>query len=218
MTLKSGTKTRKLILTTALVLFNEYGSHRVTTNHIAGEMGISPGNLYYHFKNKEHIIRELLGQLVEGFDTLINIGNAKTYDLATVIDTIRDAGNLIYDYRFIYIELAALLTRDDIFKKMYHEIKKRRIQEFVLLFEYLAKTDILIRPIAPDERDAIFAIIWSFAEGVITTLHTDSIPVTRLSIQTQLFRIGYILKAYLKPAVWEDMQARSGDKSLDILE
>jgi len=54
MTAKPKSKRRDLILTMALKLFNEQGSHKVTTNHIAKAMGINPGNLYYHFKNKEH--------------------------------------------------------------------------------------------------------------------------------------------------------------------
>jgi len=34
----------------------------VTTNHIAA-VGISPGNLYYHFRNKEGIIRAIFEQM-----------------------------------------------------------------------------------------------------------------------------------------------------------
>ncbi len=41
--------TKQAILTTAIDLFNDKGTAAVSTNHIAEAMGISPGNLYYHF-------------------------------------------------------------------------------------------------------------------------------------------------------------------------
>ena len=55
MTILSEPNKRQRILTTALMLFNHQGSHQVSTNHIAKAMGISPGNLYYHFRNKGEI-------------------------------------------------------------------------------------------------------------------------------------------------------------------
>ena len=55
--------TKSRILAGALALFNERSAGAVTTNHIAEALGMSPGNLYYHYRNKEEIVRALFGQL-----------------------------------------------------------------------------------------------------------------------------------------------------------
>ena len=120
------TQRREWILDAALELFNEMGSGRATTNHIAKAMGISPGSLYYHYKSKEHIIRELLKRLIEGFDALIPRQLDDKPFPRFVGETMDAICDLIFSYRFIYIELAALLARDRIFRDMYHDIKVRR--------------------------------------------------------------------------------------------
>ena len=48
--------TKQKIKKAAIELFNNQDTLSVTTNHIAKQAKISPGNLYYHYKNKEEII------------------------------------------------------------------------------------------------------------------------------------------------------------------
>jgi len=108
---------RKLeILETARRLFNESNTQAVTTNHIAKAMGISPGNLHYHYSNREEIIRVLYEQLrdearleVEELPKDIHTLNAHE----TLLITIQ------WKYRFFFRELLFLFARDEKLKVMY---------------------------------------------------------------------------------------------------
>ena len=56
-------KTRDLILLTAKRLFNTYGVQVISANRVADEMGISTGNLHYHFRTKNEIIYALYKEM-----------------------------------------------------------------------------------------------------------------------------------------------------------
>src|SRR6266542_3409730 len=103
--------TRERILAAALRLFNESGTATVSTNHIADALGISPGNLYYHFRNKEQIIRALFEQLFARWDELYTLPGVCPPTLADLQQLVRATFSISWDYRFLYRELIAWLRR-----------------------------------------------------------------------------------------------------------
>ena len=56
---KAPRRTAERILLGSLALFNRFGVPNVSTTMIAADLGISPGNLYYHYPAKEELINGL---------------------------------------------------------------------------------------------------------------------------------------------------------------
>ena len=110
---------RKLeILETALKLFNESNTQTATTNHIAKAMNISPGNLHYHYKNREEIIFKLYIQLRKEMSLSIN-------ELPKSIKELNEHEKILIEiqwkYRFFFRELLFLFSRDKSLEKQYIE-------------------------------------------------------------------------------------------------
>jgi AcrR family transcriptional regulator len=104
-------RTRERIVETSLVMFNRLGEPNVTTADIADEMGISPGNLYYHFSNKDEIIGELFAALERRLDALLDpriSGVVDVEDLWLFLHLLFEA---MWDYRFLYRDLDEILSR-----------------------------------------------------------------------------------------------------------
>ena len=108
-------RTRERILETSLALFNGFGEPHVTTADIADEMNISPGNLYYHFRNKDDIIGELYAaheaQVLPLFAAPPQGGSrrANVEDLWLLLHLLFER---IREYRFLYRDLDELTSRN----------------------------------------------------------------------------------------------------------
>ena len=63
-------KTKDKIIQASIELFNLLGERNVSTNHIAAHLNISPGNLYYHYRNKDDIIRSIYTLYEQNLDQM----------------------------------------------------------------------------------------------------------------------------------------------------
>lgn len=104
-------KTKDKILQLSLHLFNEEGEQNVTPVDIANAMEISPGNLYYHYKGKDPIIKQLFLDFEEEFRMVLNAPIDKPLELSDNWIYFYILFEEIADFRFFYRNLQALLER-----------------------------------------------------------------------------------------------------------
>src|SRR5207249_5304730 len=98
-------RTRERILETSLALFNARGAPHVTTAEIAGEMNISPGNLYYHFRNKDQIIGELYAAFERRLEYLLAAPEGRPADVEDLWLFLHLLFEAMWEFRFLYRDL-----------------------------------------------------------------------------------------------------------------
>lgn len=143
-------KTKDKILSKALELFNEKGYNNITTRHIAADLNISAGNLHYHFKHSEDIIKILFSELILKMDALMNdlriIENKTLEDLYHFTFSTYE---VFYSFRFIFMNFFDILKKIPVIESQYESINITRKDEFREIFEGFQK-DHIFRNNVPD--------------------------------------------------------------------
>lgn len=107
---ESKQNTYQRIIESALVLFNEEGERNISTNHISAHLGISPGNLYYHFRNKDEIIVQLFKRYSD--DLLHYLHNARLPEsVCDAVSYMSGIYDVMWRYRFLFSDVNTLLAR-----------------------------------------------------------------------------------------------------------
>ncbi len=115
-------KTRDRILITSLELFNLCGEPNTTTIDIANEMDISPGNLYYHFRNKDEIITELFALYESAMNEVLDPPKADTLEMLDYWMYVYLVFEKIWEFRFLYRDLVSIIERNERLQKRFNRI------------------------------------------------------------------------------------------------
>ncbi|MGF6328187.1 hypothetical protein ABH909_001065 [Pseudomonas sp. BS3782 TE3695] len=118
-------KTSERIVQNSLELFNQLGERSISTNHIAAHMEISPGNLYYHFPNKQAIIAVLFSEYENLVDSFLRPPQGRA---ATVEDKrfyLKELLAAMWQYRFLHRDLEHLLDSDPELAARYRRFSQR---------------------------------------------------------------------------------------------
>ena len=135
-TYKPSQQTKSNILQKAIELFNETGTASTSMNALAEALGISAGNLQYHYKSKEDVIRDIYEVMFTDWQSIYT-GMDETFSIETLRAILKKNFDLTWKYRFFYREYAALLRNDSKLSKRFREVQEQRLTEQETLINLL---------------------------------------------------------------------------------
>lgn len=204
-------KTRDKILLASLELFNERGERNITTNHIAAHLAISPGNLYYHFRNKSDIIYEIFLEYEKLVDFYLDIPEDRPISLEDLTFYLESVFDGLWSYRFFHRDLEYLLDSDRRLRQDYREFTNRCLEAISRIFEKLADAGI-IRP-QPDElRSAMSLNVWLVITNWMAFLKTahaleESTSLTLTELKQGIYQVLTLEIPYLTESYREQVMA-----------
>ncbi|MFD2968727.1 TetR/AcrR family transcriptional regulator [Sphingobacterium bambusae] len=120
-------KVKRRIIDAAIELYNLHGVRKITTRHIAANLSISAGNLHYHFKHTEDIVKTIFNDLAgEYADLLHALEHQYEFNMTLLADFILVSFRIINRYRFIFLHFVEITIWIPDIKILYHDLAVKR--------------------------------------------------------------------------------------------
>ncbi|GAA5218059.1 TetR/AcrR family transcriptional regulator [Corallincola platygyrae] len=136
-------RNRERVLNLSLALFNQQGIAHVSTLQITTELEISPGNLYYHFRNKEDIAKAL----VQEFDQAVSRMRSEFSHQVNTLDDypafLLSLMTLLAQYRFVLRDLETLVLGEPDLKRCFGHLYNSLKALNQAMFDHLNHLDAL---------------------------------------------------------------------------
>lgn len=181
-------KTKERILFAGLQLFNEQGERNVTTNHIASHLGISPGNLYYHFKNKTEIIYDIYLMYENLVDSYLVLPEGRALTVSDKISYLNAVFEGLWQFRFLHRDMEHLLASNEELHQRYQAFFKRCLRKTESI--YLGLNEAGIIQGAEEDLKALALNTWILVTSWFSFLHTNMLVQSPEQITKELLQAG----------------------------
>ena len=201
-TAKKPRRTAERILEVTLDLFNRFGEPNVSTTLISAELGISPGNLYYHYPAKDELINALfqryeraLGELLPAADGIDNVDDAWFF--------FHSLFELIWQYRFLYRDLNDLLSKNRKLETHFQFVLKNKDRAVHAVLDGLSRNGV-VRITGEEAAPASTAMVvvltyWLSYEYVRDPRHALESESAATSMAHGAYHVLSLLMPYLEP-------------------
>lgn len=186
-------KTKDKILDTSIELFNRNGVVAITTNHIAKAMSISPGNLYFHYDNKEEIILELFKRMCKETYT---IWGPKRSLKTSPMQFIDENFEVYWKYRFFHREMYALRRKDAALSKMWKLHMEKMMKLMRILYRHWIKEKKMVELKNEKEMYYVFESLLAMATTFLQFFESTDKSPGRNSIERGKTHVTRLLLPY----------------------
>jgi AcrR family transcriptional regulator len=201
-------KTRERIIQESLALFNAQGERSVTTNHIAAHLGISPGNLYYHFRNKQAIIAELFALYEGQVDTFLRRPESRVLTVQDKTFYLEALLAAMWHYRFLHRDLEHLLDSDTALAERYRLFAQRCLSQAQNIYQGFVDAGILLMDAAQIEALTLnsWIIMTSWVRFLCTTRGNPG-DLSEEMLRRGIYQVLALEGGYTAPQAREAVEA-----------
>ncbi len=182
-------KTKEKIVFASLELFNAQGERNVTTNHIAAHLNISPGNLYYHFRNKTDIIYEIFLQYERLVDTYLTLPTNRELTVSDMVFYLEAVFNGLWGYRFFHRDLEYLMDCDPRLRQGYREFTLRCLDTTSEILQRLQQSGVLM-PMSKETVNTMALNVWLVVTNWMAFLKTAHAGEDNNAITLEMLKNG----------------------------